>query len=245
MKKNKNERLIHENYDNVYRLAESLSKTYSLPFEAFEDLQKAGYISLIEQSANFNESKGVPFWTYAYSGVRLKMLEEIRFLLDTVNVSEHLNKQLNKIRKVCAENSQFSVNEQIVLISNTMNISTDKATELFILSQKRKTSIDEYRSMLDSNDFIHDKKLDEKLLSDILNPEEIMIENEQKQIAENLIDKLDVLLSPRQAEYIRMYYGIDYKSQTFAQIGEEFCINATTVEKGVKTALKKLKEYLS
>lgn len=173
------------------------------------------------------------------------MLEEIRFLLDTVNVSEHLNKQLNKIRKVCAENSQFSVNEQIVLISNTMNISTDKATELFILSQKRKTSIDEYRSMLDSNDFIHDKKLDEKLLSDILNPEEIMIENEQKQIAENLIDKLDVLLSPRQAEYIRMYYGIDYKSQTFAQIGEEFCINATTVEKGVKTALKKLKEYLS
>lgn len=180
MKKNKNERLIHENYDNVYRLAESLSKTYSLPFETFEDLQKAGYISLIEQSVNFNESKGVPFWTYAYSGVRLKMLEEIRFFLDTVSISEHLNKQIGKVRKICAENSQFSVDEQIVLISNTMNISTDKATELFILSQKRKTSIDEYRSMLDSNDFIHDKKLDEKLLSDILNPEEIVIENEQK-----------------------------------------------------------------
>ncbi len=245
MKKNKNERLIHENYDNVYRLAESLSKTYSLPFEAFEDLQKAGYISLIEQSANFNESKGVPFWTYAYSGVRLKMLEEIRFFLDTVSISEHLNKQIGKVRKICAENSQFSVDEQIVLISNTMNISTDKATELFILSQKRKTSIDEYRSMLDSNDFIHDKKLDEKLLSDILNPEEIVIENEQKQIAEELTDKLDEILNPRHTEYIRMYYGIGCQPHTFAQIGEEFCVGTATVEKGIKAALKKLKEHLS
>lgn len=245
MKKNKNERLIHENYDNVYRLAESLSKAYGLTFEAFEDLQKAGYISLIEQSANFNESKGVPFWTYAYSGVRLKMLEEIRFFLDTVSISEHLNKQIGKVRKICAENSQFSFDEQIVLISNTMNISTDKTTELLILSQKRKTSIDEYRSMLDSDDFICDKKLDEKLLSDILNPEEILIENEQKQIAEDLIDKLDVLLSTRQAEYIRMYYGIGYKPQTFSQIGEEFCVSAATVEKGVKSALKKLKEHFS
>lgn len=245
MKKNKNERLIYENYDNVYRLAESLSKRYGLTFESFEDLQKAGYVSLIEQSGNFDESKGIPFWTYAYNGVRLKMLEEIRFLLDTVSISEHLNKQIGKVRKICAENSQFSVDEQIVLISNTMNISTDKATELFILSQKRKTSIDEYCSMLVSDDFISDKNLNEKLLSEILNPEEIVIENEQRQIAENLIDKLNVLLSSRQAEYIRMYYGIGCKPQTFSQIGEEFCISAATVEKSIKAALKKLKEHLS
>lgn len=175
----------------------------------------------------------------------MKMLEEIRFLLDTVSISEHLNKQIGKVRKICAENSQLSIDEQISIISSSMNISTDKAAELFILSSKRKTSIDEYHSMLISDDFICDKKLEEKLLSDILNPEEIVIENEQKQIAEALTSKLDEILSPRQAEYVRMYYGIDCQPHTFAQIGEEFCVSAATVEKGVKAALKKLKEHLS
>jgi len=42
-----------------------------------------------------------------------------------------------------------------------------------------------------------------------------------------------------------MYFGIGCAQKTFAQIGEEFCISATTVEKGVKAALKKLKEHLS
>ncbi len=245
MIKNKNEQLINENYDNIYRIASSLSKTYGLPFEAFEDLKKAGYVSLIEQHKNFDESKGISFWNYAYSGVRLKMLEEIRFLLDAVSISEHLNKQLGKVRKICAENVERSTNEQISLICNLMNISINKAAELLILSQKRKTSIDEYRSMLDSDDFVCDRKLEKKLLFDDLNPEEIMIENEQKQITEELIDKLDEILSPRQAEYIRMYFGIGCEPKTFAQIGEEFCIGAATVEKGVKVSLKKLKEYLS
>lgn len=245
MIKNKNEQLINENYDNVYRLAKSLSKTYGLTFEAFEDLQKAGYVSLIEQYKNFDESKEIPFWTYAYNGVRLKMLEEIRFLFDTVSVSEHLNKQLVRVRKICAENAEYSANEQISLISNSMNISANKAAELLILSQKRKTSIDEYRAMLDSDDFVCDRKLEKKLLSDDLNPEEIMIENEQKNYTAELADKLDEILNPRQAEYIRMYFGIGREQKTFAQIGEEFCISTSTVEKGVKAALKKLKKHLS
>lgn len=167
------------------------------------------------------------------------MLEEIRFLCDTVSISEHLNKQLGKVRNICAENTEHSTNKQISLISNLLNISANKAAELLILSQKRKTSIDEYRSMLDSDDFVCDGQLEKKLLSDILNPEEIMIENEHKQIAEELRDKLDDILNPRQSEYIRMYFGIGREPKNFAQIGEEFCISAATVEKGVKAALKK------
>mgnify|MGYP000040728078 CR=1 FL=1 len=82
MTKNTNEQLIQDNYRNVYALAHSLAKSYNLAFEAFEDLQKVGYISLIEQSKTFDENSGVPFWTYACKGVKLKMLEELRFILD-------------------------------------------------------------------------------------------------------------------------------------------------------------------
>ena len=69
MDKNK---LIDENYQNIYNLAQRISKTYGLPFDVFEDLQKEGYISLIEQYESYNENSEASFWTYAYKGVRNK-----------------------------------------------------------------------------------------------------------------------------------------------------------------------------
>ena len=66
-------------------------------------MQKVGYISLIEQSKTFDENSGVPFWTYACKGVKLKMLEELRFILDTVSISPYLNKQIGK-----GEENRFS-----------------------------------------------------------------------------------------------------------------------------------------
>ena len=62
MDKNK---LIDENYQNIYNLAQRISNTYGLPFDVFEDLQKEGYISLIEQYESYNENSEASFWTYA------------------------------------------------------------------------------------------------------------------------------------------------------------------------------------
>ena len=112
MTKNTNEQLIQDNYRNVYALAHSLAKS----FEAFEDLQKVGYISLIEQSKTFDENSGVPFWTYACKGVKLKMLEELRFILDTVSISPYLNKQIGKVRKIVSANAESNTSELIEIV---------------------------------------------------------------------------------------------------------------------------------
>ena len=147
MTKNTNEQLIQDNYRNVYALAHSLAKSYNLAFEAFEDLQKVGYISLIEQSKTFDENSGVPFWTYACKGVKLKMLEELRFILDTVSISPYLNKQIGKVRKIVSANAESNTSELIEIVSQILKISADKSEELLILSTEEKTSIDEYQSM--------------------------------------------------------------------------------------------------
>lgn len=244
MTKNTNEQLIQDNYRNVYALAHSLAKSYNLAFEAFEDLQKVGYISLIEQSKTFDENSGVPFWTYACKGVKLKMLEELRFILDTVSISPYLNKQIGKVRKIVSANAESNTSELIEIVSQILKISADKSEELLILSTKEKTSIDEYQSMLESGEGMQDDKLEDMLKSDCLNPEDLMLEQENQAFAMLLADSLDDILSHRQVEYIRMYFGIGCAPQTFEQIGEEFCVNAGTVEKGVKSALKKLKEYI-
>ena len=101
-----------------------------------------------------------------------------------------------------------------------------------------------YKRQLESGEGMQDDKLEDKLRSDCLNPEDLMLEQENQAFAMLLADSLDDILSHRQAEYIRMYFGIGCAPQTFEQIGEEFCVNAGTVEKGVKSALKKLKEYI-
>ncbi|WP_418843876.1 sigma factor [Ruminococcus sp.] len=139
MTKNTNEQLIQDNYRNVYALAHSLAKSYNLAFEAFEDLQKVGYISLIEQSKTFDENSGVPFWTYACKGVKLKMLEELRFILDTVSISPYLNKQIGKVRKIVSANAESNTSELIEIVSQILKISADKSEELLILSTKEKT----------------------------------------------------------------------------------------------------------
>lgn len=120
MTKNTNEQLIQDNYRNVYALAHSLAKSYNLAFEAFEDLQKVGYISLIEQSKTFDENSGVPFWTYACKGVKLKMLEELRFILDTVSISPYLNKQIGKVRKIVSANAESNTSELIEIVSQIL-----------------------------------------------------------------------------------------------------------------------------
>ena len=88
MDKNK---LIDENYQNIYNLAQRISKTYGLPFDVFEDLQKEGYISLIEQYESYSENSEASFQTYAYKGVRNKMLSAVQFYFNSVTIPEHLN----------------------------------------------------------------------------------------------------------------------------------------------------------
>lgn len=243
MTKNKKEQLINDNYDNVYRLAKSLCRAYGLPSDVFEDLQKAGYISLLSQADSYDESKGVAFQTYAYKGVRNKMLEEIRFYIDTVSISAHLNKQLTKVRSLATANSDKNTQQLISLISKTMNISSDKAEELLILSRKDKTSIDEY-SEKHNEEGICDCELGKRLSTHESNPEEVLLQKEQQKDNAAVSALIDEILPVRQAEYIKLYYGIGCKPQTLEEIGEEFYVNSSTVDKGIKNALKKLREKM-
>ena len=103
------------------------------------------------------------------------MLEELRFILDTVSISPYLNKQIGKVRKIVSANAESNTSELIEIVSQILKISADKSEELLILSTKEKTSIDEYQSMLESGEGMQDDKLEDMLKSDCLNPEDLML----------------------------------------------------------------------
>ena len=230
MDKNK---LINDNYQNIYNLAQRISKTYRLPFDVFEDLQKEGYISLIEQYESYNENREASFWTYAYKGVRNKMLSAMRFYFNTVTIPEYLNKQLMTVNRIKISNPEFTVIQLTDVIAKEMKISAEKAEELLVLSAKEKVSIDKCDD-------------DETPLIELFSDDEYR--PDMKQFDDNITIDMNTLmkiieteLTPRQADYIKMYFGIGCTKMTYEEIGEEFCVSAGAVEKAVKNSIEKLR----
>lgn len=227
MDKNK---LIDENYQNIYNLAQRISKTYGLPFDVFEDLQKEGYISLIEQYESYNENSEASFWTYAYKGVRNKMLSAVQFYFNSVTIPEHLNRQFTTINRIKERNPELTDIQLIDVISEEMKISAEKAEELLVLSAKDKISLDD----CDENGapLIELFTEDEEFISDTDS-----IEENNTAYMEKALKAIETKLNPRQTDYIKMHFGIGYARMTYEEIGEEFCVSAKAVEKAVKAAL--------
>ncbi len=228
-----NNKLINENYQNIYNLAQRISKTYGLPFDVFEDLQKEGYISLIEQYESYNENSEASFWTYAYKGVRNKMLSAVQFYFNTVTIPEHLNRQFTMINRIKARNPELTDIQLIDIISEEMKISAEKAEELLVLSAKEKVSIDKCDD--DETPLI-------ELFSDDEYRPDIKLFDDNITIDMNTLMKIiETELTPRQADYTKMYFGIGCTKMTYEEIGEEFCVSAGAVEKAVKNAIEKLR----
>ena len=227
MDKNK---LIDENYQNIYNLAQRISKTYGLPFDVFEDLQKEGYISLIEQYESYNENSEASFWTYAYKGVRNKMLSAVQFYFNSVTIPEHLNRQFTTINRIKERNPELTDIQLIDVIAKEMKISAEKAEELLVLSAKDKISLDD----CDENGapLVELFTEDEEFISDTDS-----IEENNTAYMEKALKAIETKLNPRQTDYIKMHFGIGYARMTYEEIGEEFCVSAKAVEKAVKAAL--------
>lgn len=230
-------KIISDNYEKIYKLAKRYAYDYGLKFDAFEDLQKAGYESLLEQFEQFDETSSASFWTYAYKGVRAKMMKEVQFLLHTVSIPMHLNRQLAEVAKIRAANETKNSDELADIVSREMDVSIYKAEELLILSEKKKIELDA----------INDG--DEDNLSNILppdnsaNPEYLLFYELEKRTAD-IETAIQKCLNARQAEYVKLHFGIGCKPHTYEEIGGEFCVKASAVEKGVHAALKTLRMKL-
>lgn len=230
MDKNK---LINDNYQNIYNLAQRISKTYGLPFDVFEDLQKEGYISLIEQYESYDENSDASFWTYAYKGVRNKMLSAMRFYFNTVTIPEYLNKQLMTVNRIKISNPEFTVIQLTDVIAKEMKISAEKAEELLVLSAKEKVSIDKCDD--------DETPLIELFSDDEYRPDMKLFDDNITIDMNTLMKIIETELTPRQADYIKMYFGIGCTKMTYEEIGEEFCVSAGAVEKAVKNSIEKLR----
>lgn len=161
------------------------------------------------------------------------MLSAMRFYFNTVTIPEYLNKQLMTVNRIKISNPEFTVIQLTDVIAKEMKISAEKAEELLVLSAKEKVSIDKCDD--------DETPLIELFSDDEYRPDMKLFDDNITIDMNTLMKIIETELTPRQADYIKMYFGIGCTKMTYEEIGEEFCVSAGAVEKAVKNSIEKLR----
>ncbi len=218
------------------RFVVSVAKQYQNQGLNLSDLINEGNIGLIKAAERFDETRGFKFISYAVWWIRQSIMQAIAEQARIVRLP------LNKIGAITKINRTFSELEQI----HEREPSVDEIAELLDMSSSevkdsltisgRHISVDaplssdeESNTMLDvmSGEEDGDHTPDRELMNDSLR---------------NEIERSFSTLSFREAEVLRMYFGINYKSQlTLEEIGENFELTRERVRQIKEKALRKLK----
>ncbi|MDB4533357.1 RNA polymerase sigma factor RpoD/SigA [Vicingaceae bacterium] len=217
------------------RFVVSVAKQYQNQGLNLSDLINEGNIGLIKAAERFDETRGFKFISYAVWWIRQSIMQAIAEQARIVRLP------LNKIGNITKVNRTFSELEQvherepsIDEVAEALDITPNEVKDSLKISG-RHLSVDaplssdqESNTMLDT--------LTEK--DSILNPDKgLMIES-----LRNEIERSFSTLSYREAEVLRMYFGMNIKTPlTLEEIGENFELTRERVRQIKEKALRKLK----
>jgi RNA polymerase primary sigma factor len=223
------DRLINANL----RFVVSVSKQYQYQGLSLPDMINEGNLGLIKAAERFDETRGFKFISYAVWWIRQSILqalaEQARIVRLPLNRIVHINKLKRTFSVLEQKYEREPTTDEISQEIELTPIDVLKA----IKNSGRDTSLDaplsydEGGSMYDVLLTEDDSSPDKELLSDSLSKE---------------IDRVLSTLPEREAEIIRLYFGLEGKpSQTLEEISEEFNITRERIRQLKEKAIKRLK----
>ncbi|MFN8258047.1 MAG: RNA polymerase sigma factor RpoD/SigA [Bacteroidales bacterium] len=225
------------------RFVVSVSKQYQNQGLTLPDLINEGNLGLIKAAQRFDETKGFKFISYAVWWIRQSILQALAEQARIVRLP------LNKIGSINKINQAFTKLEQEFERTPTPEeIARDLEIEEFdikhiINNTGHHVSMDAPISQDEDNNLY-----DIMLSKDTLSPEHDLL----KESLNKEIERILSTLSHREAEIIRLYYGINNRNiLTLEEIGEKFDLTRERVRqikgkviKVLKSRSKILRSYL-
>jgi RNA polymerase primary sigma factor len=219
---------------NAYlRFVISVSKQYQDRGLSFADLINEGNLGLIEAAQRFDETMGFKFISYAVWWIRqaimLALSENARIVRLPLNRISHIN----KIKKIIAELEQKYEREPTILeITKALELTPADVT-VAIKNAGRHISMDA-PLVQDEEENMYDVLLSE----DASSPDKELLTDSLRKEIERALNKL----TPREADIIRFYFGLNGKHMhTLAEIGEEFNLTSERVRQIKAKSIKRLK----
>jgi RNA polymerase primary sigma factor len=215
------------------RFVVSVSKQYQNQGLSLPDLINEGNLGLIKAAQRFDETRGFKFISYAVWWIRQSILQALAEQSRIVRLPLNKIGSINKINKAYAKLEQEHEREPDAgEIANLLEISETEVKES-MRNSGRHVSMDAPLIQDEDNN-----------LYDVLRSEESTTPESQL-LYESLkkeIDRAISTLTPREADVIRLYFGLNSKHpMTLEEIGEKFDLTRERVRQIKEKAIRRLK----
>jgi len=216
------------------RFVVSVSKQYQNQGLSLPDLINEGNLGLIKAANRYDETRGFKFISYAVWWIRQSILQALAEQSRIVRLPLNRISSINKINKAFAKLEQeFERQPTEEEIAQEMEVAPEEIKDL-INSNSRHISMDAPLNPDDDTDLY-----DVFLNNDSPSPDKnLIVESLRKEIERSL-----AVLSQREADVLRLYFGLNDKlPHTLEEIGEIFYLTRERVRQIKETAIKRLKE---
>ncbi len=211
----------------------SVAKQYQNQGLSLGDLINEGNLGLIKAAKRFDETRGYKFISYAVWWIRQSILQALAEQSRVVRLPLNRVGALNKIGKTFSSLEQEYEREPTASeIADALDISAFEVTDTLRMSG-RHLSIDAPFAQGEDNrllDIVHNDTQPP--------PDATLMKESLRQDIERALSSL----TPREAEVIRLYFGLDREHPlTLEEIGELFKLTRERVRQIKEKALRRLR----
>ena len=215
------------------RFVISVAKQYQNLGLGLADLINEGNLGLIKAAQRFDETRGFKFISYAVWWIRQSIMQSLSEYARIVRLPLNRMGHLYKIKKIIAELEQkYERVPTILEITQALELTPTDVT-VAIRNAGRYISLDAPLVQGEEQN-MYDVLLNE----DASNPDkELLIDSLRKEI-----DRALKTLTLREADIIRLYFGVNGKhTHSLGEIGEEFNLTRERVRQIKEMAIRRLK----
>jgi len=211
----------------------SVSKQYQNQGLSLPDLINEGNLGLIKAAQRFDETRGFKFISYAVWWIRQSILQALAEQSRIVRLPLNKIGSINKINKAYARLEQEHEREPNVGEIATLLEITENEVKESMKNAGRHVSMDAPLVQDEDNNMYDVLRSD-----DSSTPEsQLLYESLKKEI-----DRAISTLTPREADVVRLYFGLNSKHpMTLEEIGEKFDLTRERVRQIKEKAIRRLK----
>ncbi len=214
------------------RFVVSVAKQYQNQGLSLPDLINEGNLGLIKAAEKFDETRGFKFISYAVWWIRQSILQALAEQSRIVRLPLNQVGSLNKINKAFSrfeqEHERKPSPEEL---ASTLDLTADKVSDTLRVSG-RHVSVD--APFVDGED---NSLLDVLVNNDSPNADRTLI---QESLAKEIHRAL-ATLTEREADIIRLFFGIGCQEMTLEEIGERFGLTRERVRQIKEKAIRRLR----
>ncbi len=215
------------------RFVISVAKEYQGQGLPLQDLISEGNLGLIKAAQRFDETRGFKFISYAVWWIRQSILQAlaeqsrvVRLPLNRVGAINKIGRALESLEK------SFGREPSMDEVATKMEMSVYEVADV-VKTSARHLSLDEPFKEEDGNSLL------DVIESDRYAPPDNTLMRESLQVE---IDKVLSTLKPREAEIIKLYFGLEGdRPLTLEEIGEHFKLTRERVRQIKEKALRRLR----